>query len=262
MYKRFIGMKDMRGSVQKWGRRASCAVLLVVIAPLMALGASSDGVMRLSAPDFLRLYPDGLYFEIKRDGEPIGFHRASARREGDVIIIENHTKMKARVFLSLVPYNLDYRATSRWKGETFLSYDAEVEEQGEHKKISLRPQDETGLVLEFNDQSRRITGRALPSPQWLSVYIEGAGLLDGMTGEVTPVTYTELQQSELKTAERAVQARKYQVTGADLEATEWYDRQNRWVAMGFEAPDGSWVDYECFVCGPVEKTEVSFNKER
>ena len=245
---------------QNGGARLSCVALLVVLAPLAALGETRDGVMRLSAPDFLRLYPDGLYFEIKRDGEPIGFHRASARREGDEIIIENHTTMKARVFLSLVPYNLDYRATSRWKGETFLSYDAQVEEQGERKTISLRPQDETGLILEVNDQSRRIAGRAVPSPQWLSVYIEGAGLLDGMTGEVTPVTYTELKQTELKTAERAVQARKYKVTGDDLEATEWYDPQNRWVAMGFEAPDGSWVDYECFVCGPVAKTEISYNK--
>jgi len=254
-------MESLYLSAQKWGQRLSCAALFVVIAPLMAAGGDETGLMRLSAPDFLRLYPDGLYFEIKRDGDPIGFHRASARREGDVIIIENHTKMKARVFLSLVPYNLDYRATSRWKGREFLSYKAEVEEQGEHKKISLRPQDDTGLILKVNDQSRRIAGRALPSPQWLSVYIEGAGLLDGMTGEVTPVTYTELKQTELKTAERALEARKYKVTGEDLEATEWYDGQNRWVAMGFEAPDGSWVDYECFVCGPVEKTEVSFNKE-
>lgn len=202
----------------------------------------------LRPDDFSRIYPDGLHFRILRNGEPIGFHKARAVHAGDEVTIENHTVMKTRVFLSLIPYSMEYRAASRWRNGRFVDFQAEVTEQGAKTGISLLPDGDV-LHLRVGDNLRTLSGEVVPSPHWLSVYIQGAGLLHGVSGEIWDIAYDPEESIRLHFGNRQVEARRYALVSADVKATEWYDSQGRWLAMRFEAPDGSTVDYECVECG-------------
>lgn len=231
-----------------WGLFLFWALALASVAGASTTVQSDKTVPKLNAGEFIKFYPDGLYFEIRQNGKPIGFHKAHALFEKGQLVIENHTLMNARAFLSLIPYKLDYRSRSVWDGKQFISYHGEVEEQGNKTRISLEYQGKE-LVLKANEKETRVKGIVYPSPQWLSVYIDGQGLLDGMTGEIVDVNYHPIATKRVQTMHDWVEARKFKVEGEDIEALEWYDPNQRWIAMSFEAPDGSQVDYVCIICG-------------
>jgi len=218
--------------------------------PPLAGGAlrAAQNLGALRPEDFSRIYPDGLHFRIIRNGEPIGFHTARAVHAGDEVTIENHTVMKTRVFLSLIPYSMEYRAASRWRDGRFVDFRAEVMEQGDKSRIALFPEGDV-LRLHTSGGLRTVSGEVVPSPHWLSVYIKGAGLLHGVSGEIWDITYAPEESIRLHSEGRQVEARRYALVNASLKGTEWYDSQGRWLAMRFEAPDGSTVEYECVECG-------------
>lgn len=244
--------------MNKFGAIA-CAILLVLTSVFShASTPVRENPFRLTASDFLRLYPNGLYFEIQRNGQPIGFHKAFAQKNGKQLIIENHTTMKTRAFFNLIPYELNYQSSSTWENDRFVEYTADVLEQNKPLKISLKHQ-EGHSVLTVNDKQQKILNEIIPSPNWLSVYINGQGVLDGLTGEIENVSYLK---AGIDFVAQSLEARRFEVISKNIEATEWYDEKSRWVAMSFEAPDGSNVRYVCVICGVEKKIKLSMNGDQ
>lgn len=210
----------------------------------------------ITPADFERLYPRGLHFRIKRNGEEIGFHKAQMTRSDDVIAIENHTVMNTRVFLGLFPYQLEYRAKSRWRGEDLIDFVADIEEQGNQREIVAEDTGD-GFQLKIDDQVQPLAEKIMPSPHWLSLYINGSGLLHGLTGDIWDIAYDHNDTILLNMPDGNVEARKYAVKNAEITASEWYDNRGRWLAMEFEAPDGSSVTYECIECGLPQQVSLA-----
>lgn len=243
--------------MSRFGLFAFGTFLLLLSSMAQASTTKKEGIFQLAPSDFQRLYPDGLYFEIQRNDKPIGFHKATVKQDGPRLIIENLTVMKTRAFFNLIPYELEYRSASIWQNDRFIEYKADVLEQNEKLKISLRLQQDHS-ILRVNDEQQKVIGEVIPSPNWLSVYINGRGLLDGLTGEIENVSYA---QAGTDTVRQIVKARRYDVLSKNIEATEWYDQKSRWVAMSFEAPDGSEVKYVCIICGLEESIQLSLNAD-
>ena len=242
----------------RFGLFAFGAFLVLLSSMSQASTTNNAEIFQLSPSDFQRLYPNGLYFEIQRNNKPIGFHKATAKQSGERLIIENHTVMQTRAFFNLIPYKLNYRSASIWKNDQFVGYRANVIEQGEKLQISLKPQ-KTYSVLSVNGKQKEIQGEVIPSPNWLSVYINGRGLLDGLTGKIENVSYA---QAGTDTVRQSIEARRYELVSKNIEATEWYDQKSRWIAMSFEAPDGSKVKYVCVICGIDENIQLSMNSHK
>lgn len=184
-------------------------------------------------------------FDVSREGTTIGTHEVRLRRHGDTTRAVIDTRLRVR-FLGLTVYSLDYAAEEVWVGDRLQSLRVEVNRNGERLSLEGRRRDD---VFEVRDAAgeRRLPLPLVPTNHWHPSILEQQRVLNTLTGRVNDVTVQRVGEESLTLASTTVTATRYRFDG-ELRLHSWYDDDGRWLAMDFEARDGSVIEYRCQNC--------------
>ena len=210
------------------------------------------------AGEFKKLYPDGLYFEIRRNGKPIGRHSTRLETEGDRSTLRTDVEMKTRVLFDLLPYRFRYNSTFMLQDNQIIRFESTTYENGTPSRLTIRPTGH-GVALESGTGRHIVPGSLRPAPHWLSVKLDRARLVDATDGTIVPLDIRFNGQQKVRTASGQVSANHFVLSGPNYRSEEWYDALGRWVGMKFTAPDGSTIEYSCVVCGIETDIHLSEN---
>ncbi len=214
-----------------------CLPGLVLPALLCIPLAATAGV----APGTERHY----VFDVSREGRPIGSHDVRLQRHGDVTRAFIDTRLRVR-FLGLTVYSLDYSAEEVWTRDRLQSLRVEVNHNGERLSLQGQRRDDAFEVRD-GDGERRLPLPLVPTNHWHPIILEQDRVLNTLTGKVNDITVEREGEDALTLPAATVDATRYRFDG-ELQLHSWYDNDGRWLAMDFEARDGSIIEYRCRNC--------------
>ena len=202
--------------------------------------------------DFHKLYPSGLQFEIRRDGEPIGFHSTTLQNHKGRLHLKTDVEMNTKILFGLLPYNFRYRSSFLGSREKLLAFESETAQNGEKSSIKIKAEGPK-VTLQSEKKKLHLEGDLKPTPHWMSVKLGDGKLVDGTDGTIVSLDVQFDGREAVPTKAGSMIANRFTLTGPDYETVEWYDDVGRWVGMRFEAPDGSLIEYHCIQCGMSDK---------
>ncbi len=180
-------------------------------------------------------------FQVLRNGEPIGHHRVSVRREGlrSEVEVDIELRVKAAGFLTL--YRYLHQSREVWEGDRLVSLSSTTDNDGRQEFLNAQAGAD-GLQVNGSRHSGLLPADTMPTSYWRPDFVRRATIMDSQNGKPLDVTI-RAEQSELASAARdEVPAQRYDLSG-DVELKLWYSRDGRWVKTAFTARDGSRIEY-------------------
>ena len=226
----------------RWPRRLLAAGLLAAA----AAQAGDAPLPDVRPPDFKA---DETYvFHVFREGTKIGTHevRLDHGDGGETVRAVFDTRLRV-TFLGFTVYRLDYAAREEWRDNQLERLRVEVRNNGERRSMTGKRVDD-GFVITGDDGERRIDTPIVPTNHWNPKILEQERVLNTLTGNVNRVSVRRVGQESISLpSSAALTATRYRYEG-ELRLDSWYDPAGRWLAMSFEAKDGSTIEYRCSNC--------------
>ncbi len=224
--------------------RLGNAPYFLVYISLFFITTPSYGAENLAPWD---LYPKGLTFDVKRNGDHVGHHSVAFKQIGKAEFHVNTVMNVTITLLSIPVYRYRYISETAWQDGQMIRLMAEQDDDGDVSGIRAVRQDQTWTITgpEVRVQSQK---KLYPTNHWHAGVVTQTEVLDTLTGKITDVTITPGEVERIKAQGRSVNATPYRYTGG-IEVTVWYDQAGRWVKMAFEAGEGSEMEYYCVECG-------------
>lgn len=199
---------------------------------LCGLGAASALGMALPAvPAAAQAGSAGdLLFQVLRFGDPVGHDVVSftPRDDGLHVAVEMEAKVKFG-FITLFHYL--HRSTEVWREGRLVSLVSDTYDNGKRYKVNVAP-GEGGLVIDGPKGRFLVPAETLPTSYWHPDTIHQTKLIDAGKGRVFEVVVAAGEMETVEAAGRAVEARRYVVTG-NLNMTLWYTDDGHWVRTAF-----------------------------
>ncbi|MEK9673671.1 MAG: DUF6134 family protein [Rhodospirillaceae bacterium] len=230
-------------------RRASITTIWAAVSCLAASAgaiASAD-THSISSDTFdpLDRYGTEILFDVRRNGNSVGFHRVTFARDADGLAVTTRFEIKVD-FLFFTAYRYSYQSKARWQSDQLVSLDVQVDDDGAEASLrALRGKD--GLAVDRAETRHTIDQSIYPTNHWHPGVIGEVRVLNTLTGRVNDVTIRPSGSEPVTTEVGNVMATRYVYTG-DLENEVWYDNEGRWVKMRFLGRDGSTIEYVCRRC--------------
>jgi len=194
------------------------------------------------------LYPDGLRFDVVRDGDVVGRHRATFRRDGDTLTVDSRMSLEIG-FLGLALFTYDYSSTGTWRDGRLISLNARTDEDGDVRTVAARwAADQGRFLVEGSKGSQSAPHPVVPTNHWNPAAVTQDVVLNTITGGLNTVEVRPGPIERVATGTGPREARRFDYTG-ELVASVWYDARGRWVKLRFEGRDGTPVEYRCTECG-------------
>lgn len=227
------------------GPLIAAALIALTLAPARA-DVPKD-IATVSAP--ATPYTGNLEFDILREEEPVGSHRVRFERRPDGLFVRAQTEIALR-FLFLTAYRFTYESESLWHDGTLRALAAQTDDDGAVTKVSAR-RDRGALWVDGSGGSYWVKGPIYPTDHWHRGAVGTQRVLNTITGTVNKVQVIEHGPDKIETPAGPLRARRFSYTG-ELTTDVWYDDVGRWVAMQFEARDGSTIRYVCRNCSATQ----------
>ncbi len=230
-------------TIKSNAQRALIAAMLLfgpVAGPAMA---STD-----AKPTMPAAYTGNLTFDILRNDTPVGSHSVTFAPDGDTVSVRTKSKIEIG-FLFFTAYRFTYASESRWAGDRLVSLSARTDDDGTVTTVKAT-RDATGLRITGSGGDYAVTPPIYPTNHWHKGVIGSTKVLNTITGGIDAVRMVKKGRMKLDLPNGSLNAWHYAYTG-DLRTEVWYDSLGRWVAMRFEARDGSTIRYVCKNCGQV-----------
>lgn len=189
-------------------------------------------------------YGPALSFAAVRNGQTIGHHGLTFRRDGAQLTVSTSIELAVK-FMGFTAYRYTHRAQEVWSGDVFQSLAAETDDNG--KKFSVR----IGRGAAHLDVERKVRAETLraslplqllPSSHWNVRQVRQSALVNTQDGTEARIRVSILGRETIATATARIDATRYRYDG-DIKMDQWFDDSGRWVKMSFVASDGSTVEY-------------------
>lgn len=188
---------------------------------------------------------DELSFEIRRDGTPVGEHRVSFSRAGNLVDVHARSEI-AVPFLFFTGYRFSYDSRSLWREERLERLDAVTNDNGASSRVVAR-RDGDSVAVEGPAGALVASAGTFITEHWDSQVLSARTVLNTITGSVNHVDIVPGDVESIETLSGPRRAQRFTYTG-ELRVTVWYDDSGRWVGLRFMARDGSRIDYVCRHC--------------
>ncbi|RED45796.1 DUF6134 family protein [Aestuariispira insulae] len=221
--------------------RATAKLLVFCITGIAAF--SSAAVQAETDP--LSLYGPRAQYDIFRDGLPVGKQVMRFGREDGFLKIQADMSLEVK-FMMFPVYDFSYQSEETWDGSTLVRLSARIEENDDRREINAMRRGKT-LQIKSPDGTNNIPGPIFTTNHWNAAVTEQNQVLNTLTGNLNKVTITNAGQEWIEAEGRKIKATRYVYSG-ELDTQVWYDRQGRWVALQFQASDGSTIQYRCRQC--------------
>ncbi|MEM1087259.1 MAG: DUF6134 family protein [Pseudomonadota bacterium] len=215
------------------------------VAISMALTGSADtaseSVDQTALPTPFQPYEGAVIdFEVLRKGKPFGRHVLTFKD-----VTETGFKVTTDVDLTVkfgpitaFKYRLD--ATETWADGQLVALSGKSNSDGDKGRVEAI---NTGgeLVVDSTLFNGALPLSTIPSSHWNILQVKGDQMLSTETGEVLDIDVETIGMDTVMVGGEAIEATHYRLK-SDLVVDLWYDDQNRWVKLIFEAR-GQEIEY-------------------
>jgi hypothetical protein len=213
-----------RGGIGRLSFLGSGAALIGCLLVLsVASGAPSHACDQPPGQDVYKV-------EHERFGE-IGRHVVTFSCQGDDLVVE--TEISGEVtLLSLPIYKLAGKYREVWRGDRLISFDSEVDDNGEKFEVVARAEGDHMLI----DRRRGLIeapASIVSDHPWNFAVLDRTLLFDARRGKLRHVQVEPAGKEALMIGGREVAARKYQMSG-DLDRVLWYGEDGSWLQSQLE----------------------------
>ena len=221
--------------------------LLFVLA-LVTVGWSSAGAQdTASASPPETPYGPSISFAAFRNGERIGTHTLTFKREGSQLVVSTSVDLAVKL-VGFTAFRYTHRGREVWNGNDLVSVETTTNDDGKQYVVRATKQGDKLVVdshtPDFEGYRRTMVTGVLPSTHWNLRQTTQSQLLNSQKGTVDPVRVTTIGRETVNTASGAVDATHYRYEGKDgFAMDQWFDARGRWVKTTFTAHDGSLIDY-------------------
>lgn len=245
---------------ETFGRRSGKPLKYWLI-PLFALAFSASGATAAEtgkpvapAVDPVALYGTEIYFDVFREGEKVGFHRARFSKSGADLVVDSRFQLQIDV-LFFTAFRYLYTSEGRWRRGQLESLKASVNDDGATSALEASKTGDS-MMLKNAEGTVIVEAPLFPTNHWNAAVLSQSRVLNTLTGRVNNVRIVPRRREPVPTERGDVMATHHAYTG-ELATEVWYDDAGRWVKMRFKARDGSTIEYICRRCqgGRLEKAQ-------
>jgi hypothetical protein len=195
------------------------------------IGGSADGTAGNGSGE--------LRFDVMRNGSGIGYHTLRFAQNGDRLTVDIDIELKVKIAFVTV-YRYEHRNREEWQDGALLGFRSRTNDNGTRHSVETR---RDGDQLVIDGSKGRIEGPAnlLPTSYWHRNFMARQSWIDTQNGRIVASTVEPVGVEAIEAAGDVLQAKHFKVRG-DLDVDLWY-ADDRWVKLGFDASDGSRIDY-------------------
>lgn len=179
-------------------------------------------------------------FSVFRNGDDaMGFHRLRFSREGDRFIVDKTISFEVKVAF-ITAYRYKHKNREVWQDGRLVSLETETNDDGD--RAWVRGQARDGV---FAVESSRGTLNAppdiVPTSYWNIATLKARQLLDTQRGLLMDVAIEDRGEEVIRAGGQDIPARHHTIRlltnppGATNAIEIWYDRNDAWVKLAFEA---------------------------
>jgi hypothetical protein len=186
-------------------------------------------------------------FAAFRNGERIGTHTLSFKREGSQLVVSTTVDLAVKM-MGFTAYRYSHRGKEIWNGNSLLAVETSTNDDGKQYVVRATRQGESLVVdshtPETKGYQRTLATGVLPSTHWNLKQTAQSQLLNSQKGTIDPIRVTTVGRESVTTASGAVEATRYRYDGKEgFAMDQWFDARGRWVKTTFTAHDGSLIEY-------------------
>lgn len=244
--------------------------MIWLVIPLMAssqtLSEKTQTPVEIAPPpprtstDPFQLYPDGLEFDVYREGSRVGKHKVAFKRDGDQLIVETELRLKVKI-LFITVYKFVFESTGVWKDGVLQTMKVDINDNGNKSKVDAYSDDDGKFYSTGRKGDFVANAWVYPTNHWNSGVVDSKVVLNTLDGVVGEVDILRRGIETVDTAAGSVVAEKFDYTGLVKDTTVWYDSAGHWVKMVSTTKAGETIEYHCNKCGVVKSQEQAAAKD-
>jgi hypothetical protein len=212
----------------------------ILLAVMFALGVSAIPASSIAAAESA---PRTLDFDISHDGDLVGHHRVSFRRDGDRLFVHSELKIEVTV-LFLTVYRYQQTRDEVWRNGRLIALASTADDDGTPRAIRGAAGPDGGLVVTSGKDRWTLPVESVPASFWnVSMVTSKAPLVDSLSGKLLNSKVARLGPETIKAGGRNIVATHYRLEGKRPRDV-WYDASGRWVKMRTTGRDGSVAEWD------------------
>ena len=215
----------------------------VVISMALSSGADTapDTADQVSLPTPFQPYDGAVIdFEVLRKGNPFGRHVLTFEKLDDgAFTVTTDVDLDVK-FGPITAYKYRLDATERWIDGQLVSLSGKSNNDGNKGRVQASAK-AGELVVESTEFDGALPLSIIPSSHWNILQMKGDRMLSTETGEVLEIEVETIGPDTVLVAGQEIEATQYRLK-SDLTVDLWYDDQNRWVKLAFDAR-GQTIEY-------------------
>jgi hypothetical protein len=180
-------------------------------------------------------------FRVLLDGREIGQHRYALTSAGAGRELRSEARFDVRL-LFLSAYRYQHEAIEQWDGDCLRALSAHTDDNGRRESVSAAERDGR-LLVQRAKGAGEYTGCVMSFAYWNPRILDARQLLNAQTGELLPVTVTDLGDEIVAVQGRQQLAQRHRIVAPGLQIDLWY-AGDRWVALEAPAAGGRRLRYE------------------
>lgn len=183
---------------------------------------------------------DQISFTVLRKGKDFGTHVVSFDVEDDgSFTATTNVELKAGLG-PITVFRYELSSTETWKDGQLVGLEGQTNDDGDDKYVSAKLEGDVLKVAGSAYEGDAPLG-IIPSSHWNIQEAFSSSILSTESGELLETEVTKIGTENVDVGGETVSATHYRLV-SDLTVDLWYDDQNRWVKLGFEAR-GQQIDY-------------------
>ncbi len=176
--------------------------------------------------------PEGLAFDVFRDGDPLGRHTVAFWRDGEKLHVRIDILLEVNLaFITLFRYT--HQNHEIWLDDKLIAIDTQTDDDGDKYWLRGRAT-EAGFEVEGSGGRFIAPANVLPTSYWRPETATRDRLLDTQHGRLVDVATVPIGKEVVEISGRQVEAMRYNVSG-DLDLDLWYTQAGEWAKITFEA---------------------------
>ncbi len=180
-------------------------------------------------------------FKVFLDDDEIGFHNFSMINKGEHREIYSKARFDVK-FLFFNAYSYQHDDVEHWRGQCLNSINAFTNDNGEQYKVSGKVDNDKFIVNTIQKQSTYLPC-VKTFAYWDPEFLKESTLLNSQTGEMIDVKSEFIGHETLTHKGQIVVARRYRLSGENLQIDLWYSNDDNWLALESLTEGGRIVRY-------------------
>ena len=180
-------------------------------------------------------------FKVFLDDDEIGFHNFSVIDKGEKQEIYSKARFDVKFFF-IKAYSYRHDNVEHWQDQCLKSIKAFTNDNGEQHNVSGKIDNDVFIVNTI-DKQNSYTPCVKTFAYWDPDFLEESSLLNSQTGEMVKVESEFIGNETLTHKGEAVDARRYRLSGENLQIDLWYTDEDHWLALESLTEGGRIVRY-------------------